>query len=82
MKKLFIFLALAALLASCATLSPNRQKPCGDPVRWEKKTRFNAKRQWMHQRSDGYWVVTTTGFRKYRKDIFECKPDSVTLANL
>lgn len=68
---LIIYLILA--LFSCA--SPYRCAP-------SKKSKDYA-RQWMYQRQDGYWIVTTDSkFRGMKQTIFECKPDSIQLANL
>lgn len=48
-----------------------------------KKSRDYAVRQYMKQRSDGYWVVTTDSkFRGMKQTVFQCKPDSADLENL
>lgn len=46
------------------------------------KHKFRAQRQWMRERSDGYWVVTSVRMMCAHKTIFECKPDSAALAQL
>lgn len=71
----YLLLALACVvLFSCA---PRRY--CQPP----KGSKDYAKRQWLKQRSDGYWIVTTIRGYGRRTDIeFECRPDSAQLAKL
>lgn len=64
---------ISILMNSCAT-----QYRCTP----SKKSRDYA-RTWMHQRSDGYWVVTTDSkFQGMRQTVYECKPDSMQLSHL
>lgn len=79
MKNIIAFILIALIFASC--------KPC-DPSTWESRTKFRSNksyglRQWMKQDAAGNWIVTTIrGHKKYRKDVFECKPDSFQLSQL
>lgn len=81
MKKIFFIICLLAMaiiviinLSSCS--SSYRCTP-------SKKSRDYAVRQWVKERSDGYFVVTTIrGFSKMSQTVFECKPDSADLENL
>lgn len=72
MKYIIFFLLIA--MCSCTT-----QRYCKPP----KGSRDYAKQQWIKQRSDGYWVVTTLHrFKPMSEKVFECKPDSIQLASL
>jgi len=74
MKNIIFFILAVLLFASCGPVY--RCQP-------SKRSRDYAKRQWMQQRSDGYWIVTTMhNFKKSNVKVFECKPDSSQLANL
>lgn len=77
MKHLFLILLTAIILTSCSVVNPRGK--CYP----SKGSRDYAIRQWMKQRSDGYWVVTTIhGLGKRSVLAFECKPDSIMLDNL
>lgn len=68
-----ILIVVIIFMNSCAT-----QYRCTP----SKKSRDYA-RQWMHQRSDGYWVVTTDSkFKGMKQTVFECRPDSTDMLNL
>lgn len=74
MKHLLSILLLTIVLYSCGN-----QYKCYP----SKKSRDYAVRQWMKQRSDGYWIVyTTRGMLKETATVFECKPDSMQLEKL
>jgi len=77
MKAFFLVAILAILLSGCGVFKPvYRCTP-------SKKSKDYAVRQWMKQRSDGYWVVTTIhGFKNTTTFAFECKPDSAALSKL
>jgi hypothetical protein len=79
MKYLILSITVLLYFSSCKTC---------DPATWDQRTKFRSNksygfRQWMKQRNDGYWIVTTVkGFKDEKKDTFECKPDSIQLAQL
>lgn len=75
--KLFLFLLLLIIvMASCSTYKCYPSKRSKDYA----KPHFH--RQWMKERSDGYWIVTTVHKFKTTMTVHECKPDSIILANL
>jgi len=86
MKNILILLLTAVVFSSCA-LCPHGGGPVSEKrVQRHDRKPFRAsvpKRQWMKQRSDGYWLVyTTKGFSPTKLMVFECKPDSAQLASL
>lgn len=73
--KYILFVLTVSLLVSCSS-----QKYYCTP---SKKSRDYAVRQYIKQRNDGYYVVTTIkGFGKMSQTVFECKPDSIDLSKL
>lgn len=65
-------MAIVIAMNSCAT-----QYRCTP----SKKSRDYA-RTWVHQRSDGYWVVTTDSkFKGMSQKVYRFKPDSTDISN-
>lgn len=71
------------LIISAIALSLNQNSCDKGKCRPSPGSKDYAVPQWMKQRSDGYWVVTTAHrFKKWSVDVFECKPDSIELLRL
>lgn len=76
MKKLLFFICILIVILNSSCSSSYRCTP-------SKKSRDYAVRQWVKERSDGYFVVTTIrGFSKMEEKVFECMPTSTDLENL
>lgn len=82
MKYTIILLITVLLFSSCSLCKPPRNNAeMEQRVRKHDNKRFTA-RQWMKERSDGYWVVTTIKWNKRTDIAFECKPTQQQLDSL
>lgn len=72
-------ICIIVIIFVCALQSCSTQYRC-TPSR---RSKDYAKQQWITQRSDGYWIVTTMHkFKRSNVKVFECKPDSIQLSFL
>lgn len=74
--KYLILLTTVLYLSSC---TPQYKSYKCAPSRGSKDW---AKRQWMKERSDGYWIVTTVRMKDRSDKLFECKPTQQQLDSL